>query len=67
MVPPSPASSVVSPLAVGSAHEAAVIQSIERGEYAADDLDETRSLTDSIREHIVDGGLRYHSYKSGCV
>ncbi|CAF3487033.1 hypothetical protein SNK03_004567 [Fusarium graminearum] len=65
MVPPSPDSSIVSPLTVGSTHEAAVIQSIERGEYATDDLDETRSLTDSIRQHIVDGGLRYHSYKQG--
>ncbi|KAL6918140.1 hypothetical protein FSHL1_009571 [Fusarium sambucinum] len=65
MVPPSPESSIISPLTVGSTHEAAVIQSIERGEYATDDLDETRSLTDSIRQHIVDGGLRYHSYKQG--
>ncbi|KAL3600231.1 hypothetical protein FPOAC2_04464 [Fusarium poae] len=65
MVPPSPESSIVSPLTVGSTHEATVIQSIERGEYATNDLDETRSLTDSIRQHIVDGGLRYHSYKQG--
>ncbi|KAJ4254440.1 hypothetical protein NW762_010038 [Fusarium torreyae] len=65
MVPPSPSSSTVSPLAVGSTHEAAVIQSIERGDYALDDLDETRSLTDSIRQHIVDGGLRYHAYHAG--
>ncbi|KAF5703091.1 methyltransferase [Fusarium globosum] len=64
MVPPSPASSTTSPLAVGSAHEAALIQSIERGDYATDD-DETRSLTDSIRQHIVEGGLRYHSYHAG--
>ncbi|KAL9566508.1 hypothetical protein ACKAV7_009423 [Fusarium commune] len=64
MIPPSPASSTTSPLAVGSAHEAALIQSIERGDYATDD-DETRSLTDSIRQHIVEGGLRYHSYHAG--
>ncbi|KAF9762832.1 hypothetical protein IL306_003300 [Fusarium sp. DS 682] len=64
MVPPSPASSTVSPLAVGSTHEAALIQSIERGDYATDD-DETRSLTDSIRQHIIEGGLRYHSYHAG--
>lgn len=62
--PPSPASSS-SAIAVGTSHEAAVIQSIERGEYAADDLDDTRSLTDSIRQHIVDGGLRYHAYHAG--
>lgn len=62
--PPSPSSST-SPLAVGSTHEAALIQSIERGDYALNDLDETRSLTDSIRQHIVDGGLRYHAYHAG--
>ena len=26
---------------------------------------ETRSLTDSIREHIVEGGFRYHAYHAG--
>lgn len=62
--PPSPASST-SAIAVGSTQEAAVIQSIERGEYGAEDLDDTRSLTDSIRQHIVDGGLRYHAYHAG--
>ncbi|UPK96997.1 hypothetical protein LCI18_007932 [Fusarium solani-melongenae] len=62
--PPSPSSST-SPLAVGSTHEAALIKSIERGDYAPNDLDETRSLTDSIRQHIVDGGLRYHAYHAG--
>ncbi|KAH6894485.1 methyltransferase [Thelonectria olida] len=62
--PPSPASSS-SAIAVGTSQEAAVIQSIERGEYAANDLDDTRSLTDSIRQHIVDGGLRYHAYHAG--
>ncbi|KAM5346375.1 hypothetical protein ACJ41O_009380 [Fusarium nematophilum] len=63
--PPSPSSSTTSPLAVGSSQEVALIQSIERGEYAPEDLDETRSLTDSIRQHIVDGGLRYHAYHAG--
>lgn len=62
--PPSPASTS-SAIAVGSTQEAALIQSIERGEYAANDLDETRSLTDSIRQHIIDGGLRYHAYHAG--
>lgn len=62
--PPSPASSS-SAIAVGSGQEAAVIQSIERGEYDCNDLDDTRSLTESIRQHIVDGGLRYHAYHAG--
>lgn len=62
--PPSPASSS-SAIAVGSGQEAAVIQSIERGEYDSNDLDDTRSLTESIRQHIVDGGLRYHAYHAG--
>lgn len=29
------------------------------------DEDDTRSLTSSIRQHIVDGGLRYHAYHAG--
>ena len=62
--PPSPASTS-SAIAVGSTEEAALIESIERGEYAANDLDETRSLTESIRQHIIDGGLRYHAYHAG--
>ncbi|KAF4450094.1 hypothetical protein F53441_6738 [Fusarium austroafricanum] len=64
-VPPSPSSSTISPLAVGSTHEAALIQSFERGEYATNDDDETRSLTESIRQHVVDGSLRYHAYHAG--
>ncbi|CAM1502429.1 Fc.00g044130.m01.CDS01 [Cosmosporella sp. VM-42] len=62
--PPSPASTD-SVIAVGSSQEAALIRSIERGDYATDDLDDTRSLTDSIRQHIVEGGLRYHAYHAG--
>lgn len=42
-----------------------MIQSIEQGEYNAEDGDDTRSLTESIRQHIVDGGLRYHAYHAG--
>ncbi|RDA90001.1 hypothetical protein CP533_1482 [Ophiocordyceps camponoti-saundersi (nom. inval.)] len=30
-----------------------------------DDDSETRSLTDSIRQHVVDGNLRYHAYHQG--
>ena len=62
--PPSPASSG-SAIAVGSSQEATLIQSIEQGDYASDDLEDTRSLTDSIRQHIVEGGLRYHAYHAG--
>ncbi|KAM0226435.1 hypothetical protein ACHAQD_000356 [Fusarium lateritium] len=65
MAPPSPSSSNISPLAVGSAHEAELIRSIEDGDRETDDLDETRSLTESIRQHIMDGNLRYHSYRQG--
>ncbi|KAK5995301.1 Methyltransferase pytC [Cladobotryum mycophilum] len=64
--PPSPASTG-SAIAVGTSEEAFVIQSIEKGEYVPDDdsWDDTRSLTDSIRQHIIDGGLRYHAYHAG--
>jgi hypothetical protein len=65
MIPPSPSSSNISPLAVSSTHEAELIRSIEDGDRATDDLDETRSLTESIRQHIMDGNLRYHSYRQG--
>lgn len=62
--PPSPASTG-SVIAVGTAQDTALLQSIEQGEYAPDHIDETSSLTDSIRQHIVDGGLRYHAYHAG--
>ena len=26
---------------------------------------ETRSLTESVREHVVEGGFRYHAYHAG--
>ena len=26
---------------------------------------ETRSLTESIREHVIEGGFRYHAYHAG--
>lgn len=65
----SPQLSVGSMLAVGSSKELALIKRIEKGEALSDetinDDDDTRSLTDSIRQHIVDGGLRYHAYHSG--
>jgi hypothetical protein len=64
--PPSPASTG-SALTVGTSQEAILIKSLEQGEYIPDDgnWDETRSLTDSIRQHIIDGGLRYHAYHAG--
>jgi hypothetical protein len=62
--PPSPSSTSGSAIAVGTSTDAALIQSIEKGEYDAEN-DDTKSLTDSIRQHIVDGGLRYHAYHAG--
>lgn len=52
---------------VGTADEVAVIYGIEKGvEYVDSDYtDDTQSLTSSIRQHIVDGGLRYHAYHAG--
>ncbi|KAJ6789126.1 hypothetical protein PWT90_10455 [Aphanocladium album] len=54
-------------VAVGSAEEVSVIYDIERGaQYIDSDYtDDTQSLTSSIRQHIVDGGLRYHAYHAG--
>lgn len=45
--------------------EAAAIQNLENGLHSDPGEDDTRSLTDSIRQHIVDGGLRYHAYHAG--
>ena len=64
MAPPSPSLTSGSAIAVGSSADVEVIQSIEKGDFAPLD-DDTRSLTDSIRQHIVDGGLRYHAYHAG--
>lgn len=54
-------------ISIATAQEASVIQRIENGEYVdeATEDDDTRSLTSSIRQHIVDGGLRYHAYHAG--
>ncbi|RFU80601.1 methyltransferase [Trichoderma arundinaceum] len=64
--PPSPASTG-SAITVGTSQQAVLIKSLEQGEYVPDDdcWDDTRSLTDSIRQHIIDGGLRYHAYHAG--
>lgn len=65
MVPPSPTlTSSGSAIAVGTSVDAAVIQSLEKGDFTQPE-DDTRSLTESIRQHIVDGGLRYHAYHAG--
>lgn len=53
-----------STIAVGTSTDVALIQSIEKGEFGPAE-DDTRSLTDSIRKHIVEGGLRYHAYHAG--
>lgn len=61
----SPSSEV---LAVGTAAEVARIFNIEKGQGPDDGeeySDGTESLTSSIRQHIVDGGLRYHAYHAG--
>jgi hypothetical protein len=63
--PVSP-STTNSGIAVGTPSNAAIIQSIEDGDYSSvGGDDETRSLTESIRQHIVEGGLRYHAYHAG--
>ncbi|KAH6605947.1 hypothetical protein Trco_005100 [Trichoderma cornu-damae] len=64
--PPSPASTG-SAITVGTSQQALLIKSLEQGDYVPDDdsWDDTRSLTDSIRQHIIDGGLRYHAYHAG--
>ncbi|KAG9254733.1 methyltransferase [Emericellopsis atlantica] len=64
--PPTPSSTSGTAIAVGTSSDAAIIQSIEKGDLAnVEDSDDTHSLTDSIRQHIVDGGLRYHAYRAG--
>ncbi|KAF4122777.1 Methyltransferase domain [Geosmithia morbida] len=62
---PSSSSTSGSLIAVGTSTDVAVIQSIEKGEFDDPVDEDTRSLTDSIRQHIVDGGLRYHAYHAG--
>ncbi|KAL7810100.1 methyltransferase [Trichoderma aethiopicum] len=64
--PPSPASTG-SAITVGTSQAALRIKNLEQREYVEDEdsLDDTRSLTESIRQHIIDGGLRYHAYHAG--
>lgn len=64
--PPSPASTG-SAITVGTSQEALRIKNLEQREYVEeeDSWDDTRSLTESIRQHIIDGGLRYHAYHAG--
>ncbi|KAM4062786.1 methyltransferase [Hirsutella rhossiliensis] len=61
---PSSPSSSADDIDVATVEDAAIIQSIEQGHYADVDQD-TYSLTDSIRQHVVDGHLRYHAYHAG--
>ncbi|KAH8661160.1 hypothetical protein BGZ61DRAFT_151657 [Ilyonectria robusta] len=63
--PPSSSSASDSAIAVGTSTDAAIIQSTENGEFSPPDDDDTHSLTHSIRQHIVEGGLRYHAYHAG--
>lgn len=65
--PSSPSSSRGTSISVATPNEAAVIRRIENGEYVDEQEtdDDTHSLTSSIRQHIVDGGLRYHAYHAG--
>lgn len=51
-------------VAVGNADEVAAIFNIENG-AESEFTDDTQSLTSSIRQHIVEGGLRYHAYHAG--
>jgi hypothetical protein len=68
--PPSPASTGTA-IAVGSCNEETLYQSVEEGgaPTEADDVAafgiETASLSSSIRDHIYEGGLRYHAYHAG--
>ena len=64
--PPSP-TSTGSAIAVGLPGDTTLMASLENGDYAnaESDSDDTRSLTDSVRQHIIDGGLRYHAYHAG--
>ncbi len=57
-----------SAIAVGTSEEVAIIRNIEDGAIYEDadySQDDTRSLTSSVRQHIVDGGFRYHAYHAG--
>ncbi|KAH6975691.1 methyltransferase [Ilyonectria destructans] len=63
-VAPSSSSASDSAIAVGTSSDAAIIQSTENGKFPQPD-DDTHSLTYSIRQHIVEGGLRYHAYHAG--
>ncbi|POR32194.1 Uncharacterized protein TPAR_07597 [Tolypocladium paradoxum] len=64
--PASPSSSAHA-IDVATAEDAALIRGLEQGEYGADaDMDsDSHSLTSSVRQHVVDGHLRYHAYHAG--
>lgn len=61
---PSSPSSRAGTADVAAAEDDAILESIEHGQYA--DLDQdSHSLSESIRQHVVDGHLRYHAYHAG--
>jgi hypothetical protein len=65
--PTSPVSSQETSISVATLEDAAAICCLEKGEHTDEQRtdDDTRSLTSSIRQHIVDGGMRYHAYHAG--
>lgn len=64
--PASPSSSA-NAIVVATAEDAALVQSLEQGEYGAGaEMDnDSHSLSSSVRKHVVDGHLRYHAYHAG--
>ena len=64
--PASPSSSA-DVIVAATAEDAALIESLEQGEYGTEtEIDsDSHSLTSSVRKHVVDGHLRYHAYHAG--
>ncbi|PHH67896.1 hypothetical protein CDD83_6358 [Cordyceps sp. RAO-2017] len=63
---PSSPSSSADDIDVATAEDAAALQSIEKAAQLGSSVDgDSHSLTDSIRQHVVDGRLRYHAYHAG--
>jgi hypothetical protein len=58
--PPSPASTGTA-IAVGSCNEEALYNGLEKANVGG----ETMGITTTIRDHIYEGGLRYHAYHAG--
>jgi hypothetical protein len=65
--PPSPSSHILAK-ASRSSHGESVYNSVEGSDNTDTDAHsnkDTASLTESIRDHIYEGGLRYHAYHAG--